>query len=871
VARLPMSFEENQGQTDRQVRYLARGDGYSLFLKPAEAVFRLRRPEGTKDAVLRMSLHGASQSARVTGERPQAGQVNYLRGRSADRWKRDLQTYSRVRSHDVYPGVDLVYYGRQRELEYDFLVQPGADAGRIRWHVEGGPETTLASVDGDLRVTTQGGGLTLRKPVCYQEVDGVRQPVSAEYVRLASNDIGFELGAYDRSRPLVIDPLLDYSSYVGGGSSETGTGVAVARNLAGEVTEVYVAGSTTSTDFPVSNDTYDNFRDQGQSPDRDLFVARFSAAGIRDYATYIGGRGDDVASRIAVDGAGNTYLTGYTLSTDFPNLPVSFDPRENGGQDAFVTKLAADGKKLVYSGYLGGRLDDRATGLAVSSLGEAVVCGVTQSPNFPTTTDALQSAYQGGTTDGFVTAISPSGVALSYSTYLGGSRGEEALGVAVDSLDAIFVTGWTISGNFPVTGFAFQPGLNNAAFSFAADAFITKLDPFGGTPGYSTYLGGSGIETATAVAVDEEGSAYVTGSTQSTDFPVSFGAPGLTPGGKGDAYVAKLDPFGSTLAYATYLGGAGVDAGTALTVSEDGFAYVAGTTDSANLPTRIAFQPAFGGRGAQNTGDGFVAKLNVLGTAFVYTTYLGGSDDDSVAALALGSDGELFAAGTTHSTNFATTLGSFQPAAAGGSEGFFVRLVEPRQIPAQPTNLVAEFQAVDRLAVTWEDHSSNEVGFSIERKVGDTPWRPLTDVGPNVSAYTDRFIVPNVIYRYRVRAHSDGGLSAYAESAPVQTPTGRLKVGRKLNFGNVKRNKSKEQTLWIENTSPTQSLLVIPSSLPSPFSANAFPVNIPPFGSFGLRVRFSPSGKGRANGVLTLTTSDPRQAQVTVRVSGASK
>lgn len=863
LSRLPLTFEENRGQTDRQIRFLARGAGYALFLKPTEATFRLGSGRG---AVVRMALAGANGKAELRGEQPGTARSHYFRGGRALHAAR----YAQVRSREVYPGVDLVYYGRQRSLEYDFLVRPGARPEDIRWRLEGAAGLRRDE-SGDLALSTGKGELQLRRPVCYQEREGRRRPVAARYVLLARNEIGFEVGAYDRSRPLVIDPLLDYASYLGGSGEDTATGMQVYRGIDGEVTDVLVTGSTTSLDFPTTAGSYDDFRDPVAVPDRDLYVARFSSGGSNlVYATYIGGKGEDIPARLAVDTFGSVYVTGQTRSTDFPVTSGAFDRRSNGGSDAFLTQLSPEGDALVYSTYLGGQGDDRGTDVVVNSGGQAFISGVTGSGNFPMA-NAGQPAYGGGTTDGFVAGLNAAGSALVFSTYLGGGRPDEALGLAVDTNDALYVTGWTISSDFPTTAAAYQRALRTVGLQYAADAFVVKLDPAGGAPLYSTYLGGSRIDTGTALAVDNFGNAYVAGTTQSADFPASFGAFATSLQGVSDAFLAKLDPYGFSLSYATYLGGSGAESGQAVAIIPLGAAYVAGATLSTNFPAPVALQPTYGGKGALGIGDGFVAKLNPAGATQLYGTYLGGSDDDAVTALATGADGELFVAGSTRSSDFRTTAGALQAESSGGSEAFLARLTEPRLAPGAPRQVVAAFLSKERVTLQWEDHSTNEVGFQIERKVGDAAWTLLATVAENASSYEDPFISAGGSYRYRVRAYNDAGYSAYGESDVVRTPRGRVQVDRQVNFGKVAVGQSKEVTLFVTNSSRTEPLLIAPATPQDPFRATAYPVSLLPGGSIGLRVLFSPGARGKFTGSLTLTTSDPTRPLVTVRLKGTAK
>ncbi len=661
--KLPLSFEANHGQTDASVKFLSRTNGYSLFLTGDEAVFALsgkkadsHKPKidrvdhplpsdmaATKaGGVLRMKLRNANPTAKVTGLDELAGTSNYFIGNDPAKWRTNVPTYAKVKYEGIYSGIDLVYYGSQRQLEYDFIVAPGANPHGIQFDVRGA-KRIRRDAQGDLVLKMGDGDGEIRwhKPVVYQEKDGERQLIAVRYVITDRNRVAFELAKYDATRPLYIDPLI-YSTYLGGSDGDRGFSIAV--DSAGNA---YVTGATHSLNFPVTPGAF-----QTTLSCCGAFVTKFNPAdSALVYSTYLGDSGQ-VGFTIAVDSAGNAYVTGATSSLNFPVTPGAFQTTYGGGNvDAFVTEINPTGSALVYSTYLGGSSYDGGYGIAVDSAGNAYVIGWTSSTNFPTM-NPLQPTYGGGTYDAFLAKINPSGSALVYSTYLGGSGDDEGQGIAVDSAGNAYVTGGA-GADFPTTPGAFQ--------TTGSGAFVTKLNPSGSALAYSTYLDGGG---SNAIAVDSAGNAYVTGATSSVNFPVTPGAFQTTYGGGfGDAFVTKINSTGSALVYSTYLGGSSFDHGTGIAVDNAGNAYVVGLTGSHNLPTESALQPHYRG----GDSDAFVAKINPSGSALFFSTYLGGNGWDEGRGIAVDSAGNAYVTGYTESSNFPTTSGAFQRVCNDGS------------------------------------------------------------------------------------------------------------------------------------------------------------------------------------------------------------
>jgi len=569
--------------------------------------------------------------------------------------------YAKVRVENVYPGIDLVYYGKEGRLEYDFVVKPGGDPKTIRLAL-----SSPAKIDdkGDLLAETSGGEVRWHKPAMYQpasaEGRSAREKtlVAGNYTINEQKAVGFAVEGYDRTKVLVIDPILMYSTYLGGSQQEQGYGIAVDSSG-----NSYVAGYTISRDFPTVN-AFQATNHSAFPLGANAFVTKFNADGSAlVYSTYLGGSAIDFAFAIAVDGSGNAYVTGQTDSSDFPTVNA-VQAIYAGAQDSFVTKFNADGSALVYSTYIGGIGNDEAYGIAVDNSGSGYVTGWTDSANFPITLGAFQVINRAVASNGsnaFVTKFNPSGSALAYSTYLGGSHFDKATGIAVDGSGDAYVTGGVSSTDFPVVN-AFQSSNQDAPFG---SAFVTEFNPEGSTLVYSTYLGGSphsfqgflvGGTTGSGIAVDGSGEAYVTGWTADTDFPTTpaafQAASHANPAGSTNSFVAKFNPGGSALVYSSYLGGSGFDQANGIAIA-GGKAFVTGWTSDSDFPTASPIQES---NHANNNGgrNVFVTEFNPGGSGLVYSTYLGGSTNDEGKGIAVDGSGNAYVTGNARSTDFPT-------------------------------------------------------------------------------------------------------------------------------------------------------------------------------------------------------------------------
>jgi hypothetical protein len=654
---LALSFEVNRGQVSPQVDYLAHGAGYVLLLANDGAMLSLSRSAGPSSELttdmaahdeIRMHLVGANKAASVVAQDKLPGVSNYFIGNDPAKWLTGVTNYGRVVDQGVYQGIDLAFHGAQGELEYDFIVAPGADPRTIRLAFDGAASQTLDTT-GALVLHSPGGDVVEKEPVAYQEIGGGRVAMPARFVLRDDGTVGFAVGQYDKTVPLVIDPVMSYSTYLGGSGNESGGAVAV--DGAGHA---YVVGETVSTDFP----TMAPFQPAYGGGFHDAFVSELSADGKSlVYSTYLGGPGDDGANAVAVDAAGSAFITGYTGSANFP-IQSAVQPTFGGGNfDAFVVRLAPGGGALIYSTFLGGSASDAGFAVALDGLDNAYVAGGTGSADFPTKS-AFQPTFRAAG-DAFVAVLPPQGGSLIYSTYLGGSGtpgslddvGDSANAIAVSSAGVAYVTGNTSATNFPTLN-AFQSTLGGMT-----DAFVTAFTPLG-TPLYSTYLGGAGDDYGNGIAVDPKGIAYITGQTASTNFPLRAPVQ-ASLGGTSDAFVTALAPAGKSLVYSTYLGGTELDLGLGIAVDRASRAYVVGGTYSTDFPTKLPIQAANKGG-----SDGFVTVLPPSGSPLLFSTYLGGSAFDLATGIALDRTGAAYVAGESNSFDY-PTKSAFQPFNAG--------------------------------------------------------------------------------------------------------------------------------------------------------------------------------------------------------------
>jgi hypothetical protein len=829
-AALPLSFEANRGQTDPSVNFLSQGRGFTLFLTGREAVLALKSPSSapkgqkppSSGSAIRLQLLGANPHAIVTGRDELPGKANYFIGNDPSKWRTNVPTYAKVGYQSVYPGVDLVYYGTQRgELEYDFVVAAGADPKAIALEIDTqGHLPPQINSQGDLIVHLQSGDVHLNKPVVYQTGNGVASSssdsslmahhttkVEGHYALDGQNHVHFELGPYDHNRPLVIDPVLLYATYLGGSGDDIGYAIAVDANF-----DAYIAGTTTSTNFPSFGSPYQS----SAKGNGDCFVTKIDAAGSAlIYSTYIGGSEADVATAIAVS-SGNVFITGYTNSVDYPTkappsitiTTIPFQQIYGGNTDAFVTQLNATGQALVYSSYLGGSGLDSGQGIAVDSAGNAYVTGSTQSPNFPVTAGALQSTLN-GSQNVFITKVNFTGEALTYSTYLGGSQADVAQSIQLDSSADMYIAGYTFSSDFP-TASPLQPHIGGGA-----DAFVTELNAAGSALTFSTFLGGSGDDRAYGLALDGSNNIYVTGTTVSSNFPTTTGVFQPELKGTSNAFISKLNPAGSSLLYSTYLGGSGVDQANAIAVNAAGAAYITGFTESSDFPTQYPVQGILGLSnnnlcGSAPCADAFITQLNPAGNGLTYSTYLGGNGPDFGQSIAVDSSGDPYITGSTSSVNFPAIWGSYQTALTSTAGNAFVAKIDAANnssisiVPStlnfgnETINVTSPFQQVTIV-------NPSTAPLDIQSIV-------VEPVGPSVTVFTETDNCVSTPGGSGILNPGGGYCTMYVSFTPNSTTSETSKITITDNSGAVPGT---EQTISLTGTGVTAATAatVQPSSL----------------------------------------------------------
>jgi len=732
-AQLPLYFEKNEGQSDSRVKFLARGSGYGVFLTSSSAVLRLQHSAlSTQKSAYRPSVFSVeflhrNPDPKIQGENELPGKSNYFIGNDPAKWHRGVPQFGRVRYASIYPGIDLVFYGNRGKLEYDFEIAPGADAAQIALKLEG-VRHSFIDPEGNVVLAFAYGDVRLQAPRIYQVVAGEKRKIEGRFRLRNNNEVGFELNGYDRTRTLIIDPVLIYSTYLGGSGDEgcsaiLGTGTPVSGCPAVTVdpaSNTYIAGSTTSADFPTATPFQ-----AGRRGAANIFVAKLNAAAnTLIFSTYVGGNGKDYTAGVGVDSATNVIVAGTTSSSNFPTTAKTTTSTEafqrtplNAHNHVFVTELNSSGNGLSYSTYLSGNGTDIATGLAVGQSDQnAYVTGTTTSTNTPSATSAFPAtlgAYQTTPASGsriqfFMSKVNPfqgGDSSLAYSTYFGGGNPSTGVatggGIAVDISNNVYITGGTnfvhvgAANDFPILN-AFQGCLNSPTVTTTTttcsgsgantDAFAAEFNPNAVTGAqllYSTYLGGSGNDVGYGIATDGT-SAYVTGSTTSTDVPVAgtevFQS---TNGGGTDAFLGKLanpvttgtTPGSVTLSYFTYLGGAGTDIGLAVAVDAIQGARITGWTNSPNLPVLNNGSIPVGYEG---NNDAFVARIDTTATTSTaaghYLTYLGGTGADYGTSIAVDPQSSSYVAGETTSQDLLTfavpQTPAFQPSLAGATDAF---------------------------------------------------------------------------------------------------------------------------------------------------------------------------------------------------------
>jgi Beta-propeller repeat/Abnormal spindle-like microcephaly-assoc'd, ASPM-SPD-2-Hydin len=892
-ARLPLTFERNQGQTSSEVQYLSRGQGYTAFLTSGSIVLSLRaNATGGADsanqsaATVQVSLVGAATNPTVTGEDPQPGKVNYFFGNDPAQWRTNIPTYGRVRYKDVYPGIDLVYYGNSRQLEYDFEVRPGADPRKIQFAIQGTRQIQLDE-QGNLILKVGSGEIRLVSPMVYQESAGQRFPVVGSYVMTDATHIAFQVAHYDASKPLVIDPVLTYSTYLGGSGADLANGIAV--DASGNV---YIAGYTSSANFPLA--TIGSLASNANH----VFVAKLNTAGTGlIYADYIGGNNNDYGVALVLDGSNNVYVTGSTSSSNFPVLSA-YQGQQPGPYSGFVTKVSASGSALMYSTYLGGNTFDQPVGIAIDNLGEVHVAGYTNSLNFPVA-NAFQStalASQGGGfgTYGFLTKFTANGSALVYSTYLAGNTDvsqpcgntncwpspySAISALTLDASGNAYVAGTTNTNNFPVTSGVYQG--SNPTQQDATLGFVSKFSGSGNLD-YSTYFyGSSGSPVGiSAVAVDGSGSAYITGTADSDGtFPVTSAStaicdPNVDGFGCSYAFVTKFDAAAATLLYSTFLGPNNFASPQSLTLDANDDAYILSSTTSPLFQTNNAIESYTGGV------DMLLVEIDPAASTQLFSTYLGGGGSDAPGGIAVDAAANVYVTGFTASSDFPVTPGSFQNQLAGNSDAFVMKIgagstltvaLNPYSLQYAPLAVGSTSQAQQ---VLLRNMSSNALTFSSISTTGD--YAESDDCTPGIPAASSCTI--SVTFTPAMGGSRAGSVQigdSAAGSPQVVTLTGTgigAAIGLNpgvLSFSSVQLGSSSSaQTITLSNPG-NASLSIASSQITGDYSqTNNCPATLGATANCTINVTFTPTASGIRAGTLSVTDNLAGSPQ-TVALSGS--
>jgi hypothetical protein len=919
---LPLSFEANQGQTDPQVNFLSRGRGYTLFLTGHEAVLTLKSGAaaagGQKPGVattvgapavaptiLRLQLLGAKAQAQVAGREELEGKANYFVGNDPSKWRRNVPLYAQVAYQGVYPGVDLVYYGTQGgELEYDFVVAPGADPNAIALGVDaaGQKDHSRLRIDshGDLVIAAEDGDVRFHKPVVYQTAPASahRQLVDGRYTLDAQNRVRFELGPYDHNRQLVIDPVLSYATYIGGSGGDVGYAIAVDSNL-----DAYIAGQSNSTNYPATDAYQSSTKGNG-----DAFVTKVDTSGTKLlYSTYLGGTGVDGATALALY-AGSVIITGSTTSSDFPVVAPTgttttypFQQTYGGNTDAFVAEIGTTGSTLYYSSYLGGSGLDIGLGVAVDSTGFAYVTGMTESKDFPTASP-LQT-NNAGSTDAFLTKVNYNGESLVYSTYLGGSQVDVGQAIQVDGTGVVYLAGYTYSTDFPLVT-AYQ-----SAAGGGADGFVAKVNAAGSAVTFSTYLGGSGDDRVYGLALDGSKNIYVAGATTSSNFPVTSGVLQTSLKGSSDAFVSKFLASNNSLSYSTYLGGTDFDQANGIAVTAAGVAYITGFTESSDFPTQNPIQSVLGLSNNQLCGtspcaDAFVTVLNASGTSdsTTFSTYLGGNGPDFGQAIALDSTGDPYITGSTSSTNFPATSPPSSTAVAtppysasltGTAGNAFVAKMDPGNNPnismvpsslafgndtLSVTSTVQDIQITNPssvpLIISAVAMVASKTPFAVPNTCvgtipagGGTCTMQVTFTPDSVSSFTDQIQITDNAggvagTEHRITVTGSGVTAATAVTvAPTSLSFSSTVVGKVSAAQNVTITNTGSQTLNITSISTGSS-----GDFTQTNTCSAVANTLSPGASCSVSVFFSPTASGTRTATLSISdnaSGSPQQVSLT--------
>ncbi|MDX6621775.1 MAG: hypothetical protein QOK36_4161 [Gaiellales bacterium] len=884
-AAMPLAFVPNHGQTDARVRYFALGNHYAIFVTRDELMLSLTKQKPASQLALALRFVGRNARTTTTGAVRAPGQVNYLRGADPAKWKTKLTRYRDVVYHELWPHIDLRLHQKAGVLKYEFRLRPGARVSDIRLAYAGATGLALG-VKGALRIKTGLGVLRDAPPVSYQRIAGKRVPVRSRFVLQQSGKgkaprFAFAVGRYRHDRDLIVDPGIQFTTFIGGNAHEAGNAIAVDANG-----NSYIGGTTQSPDFPTTTGAFK--RTGSVNNFTDVFVTKVNPTGTAlVYSTFVGGSNMEFGNGIAIDGGGNAYVTGTTKSSNFPTTGNAFDRSINippncprcgtDVTDGFVVKLNAAGSALSYSTYLGGTDIDSPRGIAVDGAGSAYVVGETPSGDFPTTAGAFRRT-SAGQYDMFVTKLNPTGSALAYSTYLGGTQVDDGEAISVDAGGNAYAQGFTSSSDFPTTPGAFDTTANGGF-----DTTLTKLNPAGSALVYSTYLGGQGFDTGNDLTVDGGGNAYIAGNTSSTDFPTTPGAFDTTPDGS-DAFVTKVNAAGSALVYSTVIGGSSGDSANGIILDSGGNAWLAASTSSTDFPvTPDAADSSFNGGAA----DAIIAEVDASGSALPYATFLGGSQSENATDIGRDSAGALYVTGITYSMDFPATTGAFDTIFNGDPSIFwgdaFVTKISltggttppaPPPVPTAPALLAPANSSSPAQPITfdWSD-VTGAASYTIQIADSSSFTAPLVrDESVTTSTYVQGGLGTTTQF-WRVRGVNTAGIagawSATRTFTPQAPPPPTSLTNLDINPTSVEGGSASSGTVIVSTAAPQTTVIALSSSNPAVASVPAS-VTLPAGGFTGTFTITTSAVTASTAVVITATLNGAtRTGTLTVTVAGA--
>lgn len=690
-----LAFEPNNGQAISNVKFLTRAKGYNIYFTSDRAVFKFTSKGITN--VLSMNFVNFNSNTKISAADELESKSNYFIGPNSSSWFSGVANYSRVEYKDIYPGINAIFYGNNNQLEYDFLVSPGSDPDAINLSFEGANKIETDS-EGNLIISIGSEIIKFQKPYAYQEINSVRTDIKTEY-EVKNNQVNFIVSEYDKNVPLIIDPLLVYSTYLGGSGNEDVSVIDVDQNG-----YAYIAGQTNSIDFPTTTGVFDEVCDNGGATcNKDIFVTKLNPIGSElIYSTYIGGEGFQEGFGIAVDPSGFAHISGFTNSGDFPTTPAAYDTTQNGFSDVFALKLNQSGSSIIYSTFIGGADTDEARKIDIDSGGNLYVTGITRSQDFPTTTGAFDTEKEPEETDPFVTKLSGDGSNVIYSTFLGGSQTDEGFDIFVNQNNEAFIVGETQSSDYPTTTLAIPTC--TALTCSGSNVFLSKLNSSGSSLLYSNHFGGLQNEEGFGV-VSEGQFAYVVGSTSSPEFTTTFNSFDTSHNGDIDAFLVKIDTITGSLSYSTFIGGENSDQAFDISLDENSDLFLSGSTISPGFPvTSDALDSTCGTDGLCEAQDGptsdiYLMKFDKDNFNLIYSTYYGGKDNETALSMVLNSN-DIFLTGmidpldnSDFSPVFPTTINAFDRVFNGGTESFAIRisLISPIEMVQNLIDTVQSF------------------------------------------------------------------------------------------------------------------------------------------------------------------------------------